>query len=99
MTDSLFGREPAEIARAIEHTRHELERTLDALQAKLSPRRRLDDAVDNAREAIDHTRGAGRKLAGDVLEMYRRDPKPFLVVGGALLAAIVAGALMRRRMY
>jgi hypothetical protein len=96
---SVFGREPADIEREIEHTRHELDRTLDALQAKLSPRRRLEEAVDNARDAIDTARSTSRRLAGDVQEMVRRDPVPFIVIGGTLLVAIVAGALIRGRSH
>jgi hypothetical protein len=99
MTASVFGREPADIERAIESTRHELERTLDALQAKLSPRQRLEDAAETALDAIDTVRGTGRQLVGDAQEMFRRNPVPFLVVGGTLLAAIVAGALIRNRSH
>jgi len=99
MTTSAFGQDPVDIEREIANTRQELERTLDALQAKLSPRRRLEDAVDSARDAMDTARSTSRRLAGDVQEMIRRDPVPFLVVGGTLLAAIVAGALFRDRSH
>lgn len=99
MTTSAFGRDPVDIEREIANTRQELERTLDALQAKLSPRRRLEDAVDSARDAMDTARSTSRRLAGNVQEMIRRDPVPFLVVGGTLLAAIVAGALFRDRSH
>jgi hypothetical protein len=99
MTASVFGRDPADIERAIESTRHELDRTLDALQAKLSPRQRLEDAVDTARDAIDTARTTGRRVANDVEEMVRRNPVPFMVIAGTVLAAIVAGALLRNREY
>jgi hypothetical protein len=99
MSHSVFGQDPSVIEREIENTRHELERTLDALQAKLSPRRRLEGAMDTARDAMDTARSTGRRVADDVQEMIRRNPTPFIVVGGTLLAAIVAGAWMRRRAH
>lgn len=99
MTSSLFGRNSVDIEREIQHTRQELERTLDALQSKLSPRRRLEDAVDTARDAVGMARSTGRRFASRVHKDVRRDPVPYLVVGGTVLAAIVAGALMRRRLH
>jgi hypothetical protein len=85
-----FGKDPGEIEREIEQTRQNLDRTLEALQAKLSPRRRLEGAVASAREQ-------GSKWAGDVQAMIKRDPRSFAVVGGTVLLAIVAGSLMRKR--
>ena len=40
---------PEEIERQIDGTREELARTLDALEARLSPRQRLNDAADSMR--------------------------------------------------
>ena len=42
-------RSPADIEQDIHETRAELERTLDALQSRLSVRRRLDSAAASAR--------------------------------------------------
>jgi hypothetical protein len=90
MNTQPLRKDPGEIEREIEQTRQELDRTLEALQAKLSPRRRIEEAVASVREN-------GLKWAGDVRERVKRDPMPFAVVGGTLLLAIVAGSLMRRR--
>jgi hypothetical protein len=99
MTASVFGQNPEDIEREIRHTREELERTLDALQAKLSPRRRLEEAVDTARDAVGTVRSSGRRIANDLQDRVRRDPVPFIAIGGLLLVAIVAGALIQRRPY
>lgn len=99
MTHSVFGRDPASIEREIERTRHEIERTLDSLQTKLSPRRKFEDAVGTARDAIGSARSSAWRLAGDMQDRIRRDPVPFIVAGGTVLAAIVAGALIRRRSH
>jgi hypothetical protein len=90
MNTHSLPKDPGELERQIERTRQELDRTLEALQARLSPRRRLKEAVASAREN-------SVKWAGDVREKIKRDPMPFAVVGGTVLLAIVAGSLIRRR--
>jgi exonuclease VII large subunit len=83
---------PEAIEREIERTRQELDRTLAALEARLSPRRRLKEGVASVREN-------GQRLAGEVAAMVKRDPMPFAVVGGTVLLAIVAGMAMRKRAH
>jgi hypothetical protein len=81
---------PDAIERDIEATRRALDRTLEQLQARLSPRVRLEEALSNARES-------GGRLAGEMGQLARRYPVPFVVIGATLLVAIVAGARTHRR--
>lgn len=60
-------RTPEEIERDIELTRRELGRTLDALQARLSVRRRVDAALETAQEN-------GRRFADLAVSTARRFP-------------------------
>lgn len=94
---SVYNQTPENIVREIERTRQALDDTLDALQARLSPRERLEEAVETTRDALDVARESGKRIAGDVQEMIRRDPVPFLVIGGVVLAAVIAGVMMRDR--
>ena len=68
------ARAPEEIEREIEGTREQLDRTLGELQSKLSPRERLREAVDSARD-FGHRlgRSAGNSLTPDVTTMIRLD--------------------------
>jgi hypothetical protein len=66
----------------IEVTRHDLDATLEALQAKLSPRRRLKAAVSSAR-------ASGSLGAQRMIDLARRHPRPLAVLGGCLLLLIV----------
>ena len=87
---STSSQSPDEIERDIEETRRALNRTLEDLQAKLSPRRRLEVALSSARQ------GGGRLAAG-IGQAARHYPVPFVLIGASLLVAIVAGPLMIRR--
>jgi chromosome segregation ATPase len=84
-----FERDPAEIEREIEHTREELDRTLEALQAKLSPRRQLE-------QALTHARASSRRVTHSAVEMMKRNPVPFAIVGATLLVALIAASRGRR---
>ena len=81
----------------IEATREELDRTLDALQARLSPRRRLQAALRNARDRSNRLADRGGELARDAVGLVRREPLPFVVAGVGVLALIAVGMVMRRR--
>jgi len=77
------------LERDIEVTRDELDRTLDELQAKLSPRRQL-------RDALRVTRQNGAELAHIAADYSRRHPLP-LVIAGALLLTLAGRRIMGRR--
>src|SRR5688572_4174928 len=73
-TTSTSGRSPEEIENEIEGTREELSRTLDALQAKLSPRRRFNSVAETARrKGGDLMRTATDSMTPDVTTMIRMD--------------------------
>jgi hypothetical protein len=73
----------------IEVTRDELDRTLDELQAKLSPRRQLRDAVRAARRN-------GADLGRIAADYSRRHPVP-VVLAGALLLTLAGRRMFARR--
>jgi hemerythrin superfamily protein len=64
---------PEEIERRIENTREELSRTLDALESKLSPRRRLNAAKDSLREQGQRLRSGISSMGPDITTMIRLD--------------------------
>jgi hypothetical protein len=66
----------------IEVTRHDLDATLEALQAKLSPRRRLKEVVSSAR-------ASGSLGAQRMIDLARRHPRPLAVLGGCILLLMV----------
>jgi hypothetical protein len=74
----------------IELTRRDLDETLEALQDRLSPRRRLRAAVQAARET-------GSTLAQNVTSTARRYRTPALIVSACVLLAIAARAIAQRR--
>jgi hypothetical protein len=74
----------------IELTRHDLDVTLEALQAKLSPRRRLKAAVSSVRES-------GSLGAQRMIDLARRYPRPLAVLGGCLLLLMVTRQPRRSR--
>lgn len=69
---------PAAIAREIDVTRSEVDQTLDALQAKLSPGQLLDRAVEFMREN-------GGELANSLGRSVRRNPLPMILTGVGLI--------------
>ncbi len=81
----------------IEATREELERTLDALQARLSPRRRLQAAMRNARDRGSELADRGGALARDAAGVVRRQPLPFVVAAVGVVAVFTARMVIRRR--
>jgi ElaB/YqjD/DUF883 family membrane-anchored ribosome-binding protein len=69
---------PEAIARAIDQTRDEVDETLDALQAKLSPGQMLDQAVAFVRDN-------GGEFANNLGRSVRDNPLPVLLTGVGLL--------------
>jgi hypothetical protein len=81
----------------IEATREELDRTLNALQARLSPRRRLQAAIRNARDRGSRLADRGGELARDAAGVVRRQPLPFVVAAVGVVAIFAARMVIRRR--
>lgn len=86
-----------EIELEIEATREELDRTLDALQARLSPRRRLQAAIRSARVRGNRLADRGGELARDAAGMVKRQPLPFVVAAVGVIAIFAARVAIRRR--
>lgn len=70
--------QPAAIAHEIDVTRSEVDQTLDALQAKLSPGQLLDRAVEFMREN-------GGELASNLGRSVKQNPLPVILTGVGLL--------------
>jgi hypothetical protein len=99
-----------EIRLQIEQTRAEMSQTVDAIQARLSPRRLVNDAAQSVKDAtVGHVKrlvaktngmlGNGNGPAFDATRMIdavRTNPIPFAIAGVAA-AAFVARAAMRTR--
>ena len=83
---------PDEIELEIQHTRHQLDRTLRALQYELSPRHQLEQAWRSAKY-----RGARSMRAG--ADWAKANPAPILVGTCVLIAATVGVALRQRRRH
>jgi iron-sulfur cluster repair protein YtfE (RIC family) len=74
-------RTPEEIEQQIEGTREELARTLDALESRLSPRRRLNQAADTMRATGEHLVSRGlNAVTPDITTMIRMDHTHVLAV-------------------
>jgi hypothetical protein len=86
-----------EIELEIEATREELNRTLDALQARLSPRRRLQAVMRNARDRGSRIADRGTELARDAADMVKRQPLPFVVATVGVIAIFAARMVIRGR--
>ena len=83
------GRDPEHLERTADRIRADLDRTLDALERKLSPSQLLDRSLAYLREN-------GGDLARSVGDTVRRNPAPImLTVAG--LGWLVAAAAMRSR--
>jgi hypothetical protein len=81
----------------IEATREELGRTLEALEMKFSPRRRLQAALQTARERGSQLVDRGGELARDAAKVVRRDPLPYVVATVCVVAIFAARMVIRRR--
>ena len=93
------GSDLAEIHRIeleIETTRAELNRTLEALQARLSPRRRLQTALRNARVRGSQIADRSGDLVRDATGVVRREPLPFVIAAVGVVAIFAARAAVRR---
>jgi hemerythrin superfamily protein len=88
------SRSPEEIQMDIENTRAQLDRTLDALQSRLSPRQRLHAVADSARERGGRVmRTAVDAMSPDITTMIRMDHTHVL----ALFRRMRPGASMSRK--
>jgi len=75
------GRSPEEIERQIDGTREELSRTLDALQARLSVKRRFNEAADTARrKGARLMRSATASVTPGITTLIRMDHTYVLAV-------------------
>lgn len=86
-------RTPAEIHSEIQRTRAEIDRTLDALQQELQPRRLLWEARRRIEPEVRAAVGRARDRARS---QVRDHPKP-LVAAGAAALGLLAFALLRKR--
>jgi hypothetical protein len=77
------GQDPETIARKIDSTRGEVNQTLDALQAKLSPGQMLDRVLEFAREN-------GGEFASNLGNSVKRNPLPVVLTGIGLLWMIAS---------
>lgn len=82
------SRDPEQLERSAEQIRADLERTLDALERKLSPSQLLDRSLEYLREH-------GGELTRNVGEVVRRNPVP-IMVAVAGIGWLVASSLRRR---
>ncbi len=86
----------SEIETEIEATRAEIDRTLSALGARLSPRRRLRAALDTIRERGAGLAERGGQLARGAAGLAKRQSAPLTAVGMAGLAVFLAFRARRR---
>lgn len=82
------SRDPEQLERSAEQIRADLDRTLDALERKLSPSQLLDRSLEYLREH-------GGELTRNVGEVVRRNPVP-IMVAVAGIGWLVASSLRRR---
>jgi hemerythrin superfamily protein len=93
-TASLSGQPPEEIERRIEETRHRLSDTLNALEARLSPRQRLRSVADSARRRGGELAHRGLDaISPDITTMIRVDHSHVL----ALFRRFSRSASVRRK--
>jgi hypothetical protein len=71
----------------IDRTRTDLARTIDAISDRVSPKKNLQRAVDQAREAVDQVRERVSQV----------DPIVAGVAAGALVIGVAVLILVRRR--
>lgn len=83
------SRDPEQLERSAEQIRADLERTLDALERKLSPSQLLDRSLEYLREH-------GGELTRNIGEVVRRNPVP-IMVAVAGIGWLVASSLRRDR--
>lgn len=82
------SRDPEQLERTAEQIRADLDRTLDALERKLSPSQLLD-------RSLEYLRDHGGELTRSVGEAVRRNPVP-IVLAVAGIGWLVASTLRRR---
>lgn len=89
--------ELSQMEREIAATRAELDRTLDALQAKLSPRRRMRALMVSMHERTDAFSAYSGELVRGATNFVKRQPTPFIVATAAVIGAIVLARFLSRR--
>jgi hypothetical protein len=80
-----------EIEREVQQSRAEVEQTLDAIQARLSPGQLLDQAVDYFRE------GRGGEFARNLGDSVTQNPIPLALVGVGLAWMMLGGQRSARK--
>jgi hypothetical protein len=80
----------AEIEREVQHSRVEVEQTLDAIQARLSPGQLLDQAVGYFRD------GRGGEFARNLGDSVTQNPIPLALVGVGLAWMMLGGQRFAR---
>lgn len=88
------SRSPAEIHAEIQRTRAEIDRTLDALQEELQPRRLFWQARQRVEPEV---RAAVGKVRDRVRRQAHEDPKPLVAAGAAALGLLTLSLLRKRR--
>ena len=100
-------REPEEIRRDIEATRHDLGDTVEALAAKADVKAQAKQKVDDVKASVagrkDDLMGKAKEAspdgataaAGQMTQKARENPLPLAIVGG-FAAGFLAGRLMSR---
>ena len=83
---------PEEIEREIDQTRHALDRTIRALQFKLSPRHQLEEAWQSAKDRTRRSVRAGADWA-------RANPASIALGTCVLVAAAVGAVVYQRRRH
>lgn len=87
-------RSPAEIHTEIQRTRAEIDRTLDALQDELRPKRLLWQA---RRRVEPEVRAAVGKVRDRVRRQAQEDPKPLVAAGATALGLLALNLIRKRR--
>ena len=79
-------RDTSDIEREVEVRRHEVERTLDALRAKLS----TGEIVESVTRSVANAGNTGNEVAGTLGRQIKENPLP-VVITGVGLALLIAG--------
>jgi hypothetical protein len=81
----------SEIESDIEATRRDLDATLNALQERLSPRRRMEAAADAARASVNRAVHEGAGFA-------REHSQSLLIIGGCIAVGLIARLIVQARL-
>jgi hypothetical protein len=73
-----MSRSAADVERDVESTRHQLDRTVEALKSKMNP----SEVIDEAKGALGE---AGQKLLARIMEQARENPLPLALTGVGLV--------------